>query len=238
MVACPPGTSACASPTDSGASGTSARLQCLEPALCSMQQGAAVTASLSTASTASAAAASSGQATSGQTTSGAAGAASTATGSLVLVSQQVAQAQAVDQGPKISLVGPSVVYLQQGDAYTRCNTSSGSASPCDRGAAAYDSVDGDLTQLVQMTCVGLAQLVPFASVGLLRCAGLGSSALPGTHTLQFRVVNSRGFSSSVSRTVVVSPAPDPGDCIDGELVMCFITGRVCWLHRVHRRHVL
>lgn len=182
VITCRSGTSACSQ-------GAEPRLECMEPAVCSMQQGPAVTAS-------------------------GAGLASATPAVLV------PQARAQEQPPSLVLVGSSVVYLQQGDVYARCSsgvTTGAPTAPCDRGAAAVDPADGDLTALVEVMCTGLPRPVPFASVGLSRCAALNSSAVPGTHTLQFQVANSRGLTSTVYRTVVVSPKEDPTDCMDGEL---------------------
>ena len=52
--------------------------------------------------------------------------------------------------PEIQLVGPSEVTLTAGENYKRCSVSTPLSVVCDRGAMAYDQVDGDLTRAIQV----------------------------------------------------------------------------------------
>lgn len=52
--------------------------------------------------------------------------------------------------PTIQLLGPEVVRIPFGWVYTRCNRSTPPATVCERGAAANDGVDGDLTARVKV----------------------------------------------------------------------------------------
>ena len=52
--------------------------------------------------------------------------------------------------PTLALVGPSEVTIKAGDPYARCPPSTPPSVLCERGAMAYDGVDGDLTRAVEV----------------------------------------------------------------------------------------
>ena len=51
--------------------------------------------------------------------------------------------------PTIALVGQALLTLPQGTAYALCPTPTPTSAICDRGATASDSLDGDLTSLIE-----------------------------------------------------------------------------------------
>eukprot|EP00983_Pelagomonas_calceolata_P010105 328251-Pelagomonas_calceolata.AAC.5 len=55
--------------------------------------------------------------------------------------------------PSLGLNGPAQVQIVQGDAYTRCSPAQlETGKPCDWGARALDSVQGDLAGRIKATC--------------------------------------------------------------------------------------
>jgi hypothetical protein len=139
--------------------------------------------------------------------------------------------------PTISLVGLSTIALSVGQAYAACPAPaalSPSSVACERGVAANDTRDGDLTASVSVTCVlqaagttsasGAVQIpfpitlgspAKFSTAGLSACSGLTTTA--GKVTLMYTATNSAGLSASVNKTLTISEVCLPGmtSCGDG-----------------------
>ena len=54
--------------------------------------------------------------------------------------------------PSLQLVGPETTELFVGEPYVLCDPNTPGSTVCERGARAYDSVDGDLTSLIMVCC--------------------------------------------------------------------------------------
>ena len=61
--------------------------------------------------------------------------------------------------PTIALVGQSLLTIPQGTAYALCPTPTPTSAVCDRGATASDSLDGDLTSLIEACDTSTARSV-------------------------------------------------------------------------------
>jgi len=98
----------------------------------------------------------------------------------------------------IHLVGPAVVRVEQFQPYGKCSTPWLQELPCDRGAAATDPVEGDVTAFIDACTPGH----PFPDFGLTPC-GINTS-VAGEYTVTFSIVDSASSERvAVSRTVVV-----------------------------------
>jgi hypothetical protein len=118
--------------------------------------------------------------------------------------------------PQIRLLGESRMAVLQGAAYHRCTTATPLALPCDPGVEVWDSVEGDLTQLVHACKEGYT----FQDYGLQAC-GLNTN-VPGEYTLSFWIRDSAtNLTSTVSRTLHVLERckEDESRCNDGSCSM-------------------
>jgi hypothetical protein len=118
--------------------------------------------------------------------------------------------------PEIRLLGPSRMEVLQGSAYHRCTTTTPLAQQCDPGVEVWDSVEGDLTQLVHACQEGYT----FWTHGLQAC-GLNTN-VPGEYTLSFWIRDSvTNQTSTVSRTLLVLEQckEDESRCSDGSCSM-------------------
>lgn len=85
--------------------------------------------------------------------------------------------------PAVGLVGPEYVEIVQGQPYGACNDFIPVSMPCDRGATAHSSIEGDITWTV-MAC---AEGYTFLKYGLQGC-DLDTSIV-GTYNLTFFVTH-------------------------------------------------
>jgi hypothetical protein len=118
--------------------------------------------------------------------------------------------------PEIRLLGESRVEVLQGTAYHRCTTTTPLALQCDPGVEVWDSVEGDLTQVVHACQEGYT----FWDYGLQAC-GLNTD-VPGEYTLSFSIRDSvTNQTSTVARTVHVLERckEDEFRCGDGSCSM-------------------
>ena len=86
----------------------------------------------------------------------------------------------IPDAAEITLLGPEVVYVEQGTPYTACAAQAPTDAVCDRGATAVDPVDGDVSAEVD-ACKLYAT---FADFGIQAC-GI-DTAVPGQYTVTFR----------------------------------------------------
>eukprot|EP00983_Pelagomonas_calceolata_P082103 1155815-Pelagomonas_calceolata.AAC.4 len=90
--------------------------------------------------------------------------------------------------PSLVLEGPARVEIVQGDTYTRCSPAQlETGKPCDRGARAVDSVQGDLASSIEVTCffesirgvkVGQEGVMQLLGVGLFSVSAIECHLLP------------------------------------------------------------
>ena len=74
--------------------------------------------------------------------------------------------------PTIALVGQALLTVPQGTAYALCPTPPPTSAICDRGATASDSLDGDLTSLIEACDTSTARSVlPSHRMLQLSCTG-------------------------------------------------------------------
>lgn len=85
--------------------------------------------------------------------------------------------------PVLELVGPAYVEILQGQPYGACNDFIQLSMPCDRGATALSSIDGDVAWMV-MAC---AEGYTFATYGLQGCSL--DTSLVGSHTIKFFIAH-------------------------------------------------
>ena len=119
---------------------------------------------------------------------------------------------------RVRLVGPPVVYIIQGDTYVACPQGAPTDATCDRGATATDSVEGDLTPLLD-ACAARAR---FSVIGLRACS-LNTTA-PGNYSISFLYNDVVAAQTAVAtRTVVIMQrcSPSAMRCAD---LSCSPTG--------------
>lgn len=105
----------------------------------------------------------------------------------------------------IQLVGPAVVTVAQFEPYGRCGATWLQELPCDRGVAAHDPVEGDVSAFVDACVPGYS----FALYGLTLC-GIDTS-VPEEYTVTFSIVDSASSQRvAVSRTVAVIALDEGG----------------------------
>ena len=157
----------------------------------------------------------------GAAAAAAAGAAAPPPGAAAQSSAAVAAAarRAPPAAPVISLQGPPVVEINAGAPYDRCAPSAPLGAACDRGAAAFDSLDGPLDRVVTVcgnawAAAGGRRLAPV----LLAC-GIDGGA-PGEHNLTFTATNSAGLSSAVSRRLVIRARCPAGEVLCPDRLRC------------------
>ncbi|GLC36884.1 hypothetical protein PLESTM_000514400 [Pleodorina starrii] len=145
---------------------------------------------------------------------------STATGSA-----STSTARSVEQ-PRLTLVGASLITIQQGTPFDRCTAVVPQDQPCDPGAVAADSRDGNLDLRVMVCGVPLRASRAGQTLLPLLLACNASTATPGIYTIVYSVANSAGRSTSVSRTLRVQAVCPDGEvlCADG---MTCSEGGVC-----------
>ncbi|KAK3249783.1 hypothetical protein CYMTET_40800 [Cymbomonas tetramitiformis] len=124
--------------------------------------------------------------------------------------------------PNIELIGPAAISVPQGEPYAACPVEHAVLSlTCDRGAAATDDVDGDLTDRV-VACSPDGVANRFANLGLSGCSI--DTNLPGTHAIVFTVTNSVGLNSCVTRNLTVIAACPMGESLCADDVSCSVQG--------------
>lgn len=111
--------------------------------------------------------------------------------------------------PVVTLVGAAVVEVNQGDSYGACGKQTPVSTPCDRGATAYSSVEGDVTVLVEACVQGFA----FAEFGLQGCGF--DTDVSGAVELEFFVMHGP-VKVAVARTLWVLPTCAPGEALCGD----------------------
>lgn len=130
--------------------------------------------------------------------------------------------------PKITLVGDSIVEIPQHTIYPRCPLCLGEnfhfPIPCDKGATAWDDLEGDLTDRIEV-CKARHGDTPalFHEKGITECAI--DTKIPGIYEIAFSVKNSAGYEASVTRILKVLP-----DCSEDEYICEDFTcsdGTVC-----------
>lgn len=52
--------------------------------------------------------------------------------------------------PTLELIGPEVVYLNEGDSYLKCPVQAPLDVVCEGGAVAMDSIEGDISNQVRL----------------------------------------------------------------------------------------
>ncbi|KAK3274238.1 hypothetical protein CYMTET_17570 [Cymbomonas tetramitiformis] len=117
--------------------------------------------------------------------------------------------------PALALVGSARVTLPQGDAYVACTAESPVSSVCDRGATAWDELEGDLGALV-LACSPDGERNRFEQRGVGGCSL--DTGVAGVYPLTFEVFNSAGAAApAVVRNVTVEPHCPPGEslCLSG-----------------------
>eukprot|EP00892_Ulva_mutabilis_P001791 jgi/Ulvmu1/11612/UM008_0013.1 len=102
--------------------------------------------------------------------------------------------------PLIELVGADVVYVEEGQLFSKCPRNAPVDLICDQGATASHPVDGDLTPYVNACRPGLR----FATYGIQACTY--DTSTPGVYSLTFSVtVPGTTSRASTTRTLVVYP---------------------------------
>jgi len=110
--------------------------------------------------------------------------------------------------------------ISQGQPYDFCTPSSTLSSPCDRGAAATDAVDGRLDNSIRFcgfpTHEDPAKAKSATRIPPITVACNIDTMVPGTYEFAFSVTNSARITTSVSRTLVVTSACRVGEylCAD------------------------
>ncbi|KAK3288012.1 hypothetical protein CYMTET_4499, partial [Cymbomonas tetramitiformis] len=126
--------------------------------------------------------------------------------------------------PVLELIGPSAVEVAEGaGAYAACPEQYDRSLVCDRGAAAHDALDGDLSaRVLACSLDGVTQR--FSSQGVTGCAI--DTNTPGVYTVEFFVENSAGRSARAYRNVTVAAACPVGEALCPNGVQCSFSG-VC-----------
>ncbi|GMH42603.1 hypothetical protein BSKO_10522 [Bryopsis sp. KO-2023] len=158
--------------------------------------------------------------------------------------------------PHVVLIGDPVVEVLEGTPYVRCPLCFDNPFdwpfPCDPGATAWDEMDGDLTDRVEVCSKdGVKSL--FHDGGLVGCDY--NTSVPGSYIIDFKVENSGGGEGSASRVLTVLPRCDEGEilCRDSNICSTFgvcahssivvtsqdnASGEQLFLHLLHPHNVL
>ncbi|GLC66107.1 hypothetical protein PLESTF_000385600 [Pleodorina starrii] len=129
--------------------------------------------------------------------------------------------------PHLAMVGPSKVTIQQGTPFDRCTAVVPQDQPCDPGAVATDSRDGNLDLRVMVCGVPLRASRAGQTLLPLLLACNASTATPGNYTIVYSVANSAGRSTSVSRTLVVQAVCPAGEVLCADGITCSEAGGIC-----------
>ncbi|GLC58893.1 hypothetical protein PLESTB_001414500 [Pleodorina starrii] len=130
---------------------------------------------------------------------------------------------ATPNGPRIALLGPRYMELQQRSSFDRCHSSASLQSVCDPGAQAFDPREGNLDRRV--TVCGQPLIPPRGQVAVPVLLACGTSTqLPGSFNLTYSVRNSAGAIASTWRQITVRPMcpEEERPCNDG--VSCSMEG--------------
>ena len=144
---------------------------------------------------------------------------------LSLAMTQTARNAPLPSMPIIELLGPSVVVLPQGAAYSSCTPSSPPDEACDRGALAYSTTHGDLTHQI-LVCALPELKMQLQRDRLLRTQGLApcgiNTTIPGNWSVTFSVQSAQDPSAvaNVTRTLVIPPSCDAGERLCSDLRTC------------------
>ncbi|KAK3233701.1 hypothetical protein CYMTET_56024 [Cymbomonas tetramitiformis] len=146
------------------------------------------------------------------------------TSSALAASGEDASATAPPAPPALELIGPGELEVAEGaGAYAACPEQYDRSLVCDRGAAAHDALDGDLSARV-LACSPDGVTQRFSSKGVAGCA-IDTSA-PGVYTVEFSVENSAGLTARAFRNVTVVPACPVGESLCPSGLQCSFNG-VC-----------
>ncbi|KAK9816871.1 hypothetical protein WJX72_006349 [[Myrmecia] bisecta] len=125
--------------------------------------------------------------------------------------------------PTMTLVGPAVVAINQGQPYSKCPVPAPTDQICERGAQAQSSKDGVLTARIEACSTATSRYL-FAQVGLRGCTL--TTDQPGNFTIVFSVADSLGQTARVARQVVVVPVCPAGEHLCADKASCS-QGGVC-----------
>ncbi|GMH42588.1 hypothetical protein BSKO_10507 [Bryopsis sp. KO-2023] len=129
--------------------------------------------------------------------------------------------------PRVVLIGKPVVEVLEGTPYVRCPLCFDSPFdwpfPCDPGATAWDEMDGDLTDRVEV-CSKRGVKSLFHDGGLVGCNY--NTSVPGNYSIHFKVENSGGEKGCASRVLTVLPRCDEGEILCRDSNSCSTFG-VC-----------
>eukprot|EP00854_Cymbomonas_tetramitiformis_P015050 gene15050-17786_t len=133
----------------------------------------------------------------------------------------VAQDTQDHEAPRIRLVGPEEVVLEQNTLYGPCDTSVCSVYRlCDWGVKAHDALDGDLTGLVTACApnASVESLYMYDDVGLGKC-GI-DTAVPGQYNISYKARNSLGAEAQTVRRITVQAECEPWERLCDSMLTC------------------
>ena len=130
--------------------------------------------------------------------------------------------------PVLQLRGPASVEVTVGDNYTACLPCLGQTDErvCDEGADAWDSIEGNLTALVE-ACSEESNVHHINEDGLEGC--FIDTSTPGIYNITFSVVDSVGQSVKAIRRLTVLPDCSEGEFVCMDVLQCSVQGS-CFLH--------
>ncbi|KAK3239485.1 hypothetical protein CYMTET_50594 [Cymbomonas tetramitiformis] len=133
----------------------------------------------------------------------------------------VAQDTQDHEAPRIRLVGPEEVVLEQNTLYGPCDTGVCSVYRlCDWGVKAHDALDGDLTGLVTACApnASVESLYMYDDVGLGKC-GI-DTAVPGQYNISYKARNSLGAEAQTVRRITVQAECEPWERLCDSMLTC------------------
>ncbi|KAK3252741.1 hypothetical protein CYMTET_37988 [Cymbomonas tetramitiformis] len=131
--------------------------------------------------------------------------------------EEEAPAEVAPPPPTLTLNGPAALEVRQGSGYSKCTEFATLSEACDRGAQAFDEMDGVLDSEV-LACSPDGVSYKWVNKGVEACHV--DTDIPGVYSIRYEVKASSGLRAYVSRNVTVVAACPTGEFVCTEQVSC------------------